>query len=57
MQSNPSASAGVGAGDNLRLASILPAAAVIIAGARTFRFFPVSDPGTRALPRIEVARG
>lgn len=57
MQSNPSASAGVGAGDNLRLASILPAAAVIVAGARTFRFFPISDPGTRALPRIEVARG
>lgn len=41
--------------EELRLAMVQPAAAVIVSGERTYRFLPISDPAQALIPLFEVA--
>jgi len=41
--------------EELRLAMVQPAAAVIVSGGLHYRFLPISDPGRAVIPLFEVA--
>ncbi|CAM3238715.1 MULTISPECIES: hypothetical protein [Sphingomonas] len=41
--------------EELRLAMVQPAAAVIVSGGQAYRFLPISDPAQAVIPLFEVA--
>ncbi|WP_454280541.1 hypothetical protein [Sphingomonas sp. Marseille-Q8236] len=41
--------------EELRLAMVQPAAAVIVSSGQAYRFLPISDPGRAVLPLFKVA--